>query len=41
MSADGITQAEHISHVSPCPKGFIVFVNGFKYKPHHKLLEIP
>jgi hypothetical protein len=41
ITAKGSTQAEHnISHVSPCSKGFTSFINGFKYKPHHKLVEV-
>jgi hypothetical protein len=41
ITAKESTQAEHnISHVSPCSKGSTSFINGFKYKPHHKLVEV-
>ena len=41
ITVKGSTQAKHdISQVSPCPKGLVNFINGFKYKPHHNILEV-
>ena len=41
ITVKGSTQAKHdISQVSPCPKGLVSFINGFKYKPHHNILEV-